>query len=97
MTKRELSRLRRLRANRQFRDGPEALIHMPCKARVAVMCAEAVPWRCHRSLIADALSIRGVPVVEIFSESTWCVHKFTPFARIEGARIICPTAKPMLL
>jgi hypothetical protein len=51
------------------------------------MCAEAVPWRCHRSLVADALSVRGVPVVEILSESSYRMHKLTPFAQVEGVRI----------
>lgn len=48
---------------------------------VAIMCAEAVPWRCHRSLVADALTIRDIPIIEILSESGYRVHKLTPFAR----------------
>ncbi len=50
----------------EFQDALEALIHMSRQKHVAIMCAEAVPWRCHRSLVADALSVHGVPVVEIF-------------------------------
>ena len=50
----------------EFRDALAALIRISSENRVAIMCAEAVPWRCHRSLVADALSVRGVPVVEIF-------------------------------
>jgi uncharacterized protein (DUF488 family) len=57
---------------------------------VAVMCAEAVPWRCHRSLIADALLVRGVRVEEIVSELKTTLHKVTPFARIEGSTITYP-------
>src|ERR1019366_9393965 len=53
-----------------FQDALQALILMGRQKRVAIMCAEAVPWRCHRSLVADALSVRGVPVVEILSESS---------------------------
>src|SRR5690606_3803130 len=45
----------------QFEDALETLIQMSRQKRVAIMCAEAVPWRCHRSLVADALSVRGVP------------------------------------
>jgi uncharacterized protein (DUF488 family) len=56
------------------------------------MCAEAVPWRCHRSLIADALTARDVPVVEILSESSWRVHVLTPFARVEGVTVSYPPA-----
>jgi uncharacterized protein (DUF488 family) len=81
----------------QFQEGLEALIRMSCKRRVAIMCAEAVPWRCHRSLVADALSVHGVPVVEILSESTYRMHKLTPFAQVDGTRIIYPPEQPMLL
>jgi len=58
--------------------------------RVAIMCAEAVPWRCHRSLVADALIVHGVPVVEILSESKSREHTLTSFARIEGTRVSYP-------
>ena len=57
---------------------------------VALMCAEAVPWRCHRSLIADALTIRGVEVREIWSPTRTEIHKLTPFARVDGLRITYP-------
>jgi uncharacterized protein (DUF488 family) len=56
----------------------------------AVMCAEAVPWRCHRSMIADALTARGVPVEHIMSASQRNLHKMTSFARIDGARVDYP-------
>ena len=49
------------------------------------MCAETVPWRCHRSLIADALTVRGVKVEHIISEPSLQEHRLTPFARVEGA------------
>lgn len=63
----------------------------------ALMCAEAVPWRCHRSLVADALSIRGVRVLEIVSSAEPKEHKLTPFARVEGARITYPAEQASLL
>ena len=81
----------------EFQDALEALVDMSRKKRTAIMCAEAVPWRCHRSLVADALSVHGVPVVEILSESTYRMHKLTPFAQVEGTRIIYPPEQPMLL
>jgi uncharacterized protein (DUF488 family) len=81
----------------EFRDALAALIRMSCEKRVTIMCAEAVPWRCHRSLVADALSVRGVPVVEILSESSYRMHELTPFARVEGVRIIYPPEQPTLL
>jgi len=57
----------------------------------ALMCAEAVPWRCHRSLVADALMIRKIRVLEIVSASAPKEHKLTPFARIRGTRITYPS------
>jgi uncharacterized protein (DUF488 family) len=61
------------------------------------MCAEAVPWRCHRSLVADALSVRGVPVVEILSESSYRMHTLSPFAHVEGVLITYPPDQAALL
>jgi uncharacterized protein (DUF488 family) len=81
----------------EFQDALEALIRMSRQKRVAIMCAEAVPWRCHRSLVADALGVRGVPVVEILSESSYRMHKLTPFAQVDGVRITYPPEQPALL
>jgi len=80
-----------------FQDALEQLIAMSRRQRVAIMCAEAVPWRCHRSLVADALGVHGVPVVEILSESSYRMHKLTPFAQVEGMRIIYPPEQASLL
>ena len=81
----------------EFQDALEGLIHLSRRKRVAIMCAEAVPWRCHRSLVADALSVRGVPVVEILSESSYRMHTLTPFAKVEGVRITYPSDQATLL
>ncbi len=56
----------------------------------ALMCAEAVPWRCHRSLVADALLARGIEVQEIISSAPPAAHKLTPFARVEGTQVSYP-------
>jgi uncharacterized protein (DUF488 family) len=80
-----------------FQRALEGLIHMSRQKRVAIMCAEAVPWRCHRSLVADALWVRHVPVVEILSESTHRMHKLTAFARVEGTQITYPAEQATLL
>jgi uncharacterized protein (DUF488 family) len=80
-----------------FQDALGQLIEMSRRQRVAIMCAEAVPWRCHRSLVADALSVHGVPVVEILSETSYRKHKLTPFAQVEGMRIIYPPEQASLL
>ena len=54
------------------------------------MCAEAVPWRCHRSLVADALIVRGIRVLEIISPAKPKEHALTPFARVRGTQITYP-------
>jgi uncharacterized protein (DUF488 family) len=74
----------------EFTENLDLLIALAQDATVAVMCAEAVPWRCHRSLIADALTVRGIRVEEIVSEMKTSIHKVTPFARIEGTTIRYP-------
>jgi uncharacterized protein (DUF488 family) len=80
-----------------FQEGLEILIQTSRQMRVAIMCAEAVPWRCHRSLVADALNVRGVPVVEILSENDYRAHKLTPFAQVDGAQLTYPAAQATLL
>jgi uncharacterized protein (DUF488 family) len=60
----------------------------------AMMCAEAVPWRCHRSLIADALVVRDFSVEDIMTVARAQPHELTPFARVRGLRITYPTDKP---
>ncbi len=59
------------------------------KQRIAIMCAEAVPWRCHRQLLADAFSVRGLTVRHIMDDGCH-EHKLPPFARPEGTRIYYP-------
>lgn len=57
---------------------------------VAIMCAEAVPWRCHRSLIADALLVRGFSVRHIMTPKTWLEHSMTKWAYVDGKQITYP-------
>ena len=66
------------------------LIRMAEKERIAIMCAEAVPWRCHRSLIADALLARGVRVENILSLTGTQPHKLTSFAHVFGTEVTYP-------
>lgn len=66
------------------------LIELARGERIALMCAEAVPWRCHRSLIADALEAHGVAACEIVSASRLQAHKLTPFARVRDTRVDYP-------
>jgi uncharacterized protein (DUF488 family) len=79
-----------------FEEGLATLIDLGSQKRTAIMCAEAVPWRCHRSLVADALGVHGIPAVEILSESSYRLHKLTPFAKVEGTRISYPPAQATL-
>jgi uncharacterized protein (DUF488 family) len=73
-----------------FAAGLAELIALSKAERTAIMCAEAVPWRCHRSLVADALLVRGIPAIEILSETNWRTHELTSFARVEGTEITYP-------
>jgi uncharacterized protein (DUF488 family) len=73
-----------------FEEGLTMLIHLSHLKRTAIMCAEAVPWRCHRSLVADALAVRGIPAVEVLSESGYRLHQLTTFAHVDGTRITYP-------
>ena len=74
----------------EFARALEELIARSLEERTAIMCAEAVPWRCHRSLVADALLVRGIRVVEILSATSYREHELTPFAHVEGLRITYP-------
>jgi uncharacterized protein (DUF488 family) len=68
----------------------DTLINLGAGKQVAIMCAEAVPWRCHRSLVADALIARGIAVEDILAATRRQAHKLTPFARVEGTRVWYP-------
>ncbi|HJZ95687.1 MAG TPA: DUF488 domain-containing protein [Candidatus Solibacter sp.] len=73
-----------------FERGLEKLIELGASETVAIMCAEAVPWRCHRSLVADALLARGIAVEELSGAGPSKPHKLTSFAHVEGARVTYP-------
>jgi uncharacterized protein (DUF488 family) len=74
----------------KFAAAIESLIVMAGNERVAIMCAEAVPWRCHRSLVADALQVRGVEVAHIMNADAPRPHSITPFACVDGTSITYP-------
>ena len=73
-----------------FEQSIHALLNFARDQQVALMCAEAVPWRCHRSLIADALLIRGISVQHILGSSRLQAHSCTPWAVVDGTRIRYP-------
>jgi uncharacterized protein (DUF488 family) len=74
----------------EFAANLERLVDIAAEAPTAIMCAEAVPWRCHRSLIADALLARGIEVQEILSATKSQPHSLTPFADVQGQHVTYP-------
>lgn len=74
----------------EFEKALNELMRLAQERRTAIMCAEAVPWRCHRSLIADALAAHGFEVQEITSQTSVRPHTLTPWARVEEGRITYP-------
>lgn len=75
----------------EFSAAIDKLIGLAGKKLTVIMCAESVPWRCHRSLIGDALLVRGMEVRDIFSSKSVKPHTLTPMAVIQGIRIIYPS------
>jgi len=73
-----------------FAAGLNHLLALASGHALAIMCAEAVPWRCHRSLIADALTARGVQIWEIIGGGQPRLHLMTPFACVKGDRVFYP-------
>jgi uncharacterized protein (DUF488 family) len=80
----------------EFEHGLDQLIEMGAREAIAIMCAEAVPWRCHRSLIADALTARGISVEDIVGPARGQPHKMTPFAHVDGDRVTYPAEQGTL-
>ena len=75
----------------EFQKALVQVMELASTKRVALMCAEAVPWRCHRSLIADAfLALHQAEVRHIISETSLQIHHLTPFAVVEGSRLTYP-------
>ena len=72
----------------EFEAGLARVLDLAADSRPALMCAEAVPWRCHRSLIADALVARGVEVVDVLAEKSSRPHALSKFGRVEDGRVV---------
>lgn len=72
----------------EFSVSLEELLALARARPTAILCAEAIPWRCHRQLVADALVARGVAVRHILSPDDAGPHRLTPFARVEGERVV---------
>ena len=74
----------------EFKEGLQELITIAEHKVVVIMCAEAVPWRCHRSLIGDALLAHGIQVNDIYSKSEVKLHTLTPWAVVQGTTVTYP-------
>jgi uncharacterized protein (DUF488 family) len=81
----------------EFAAALDRAIALATKHPTALMCAEAVPWRCHRSLVADALLVRRIRVLEIISAAAPKEHALTSFARVRGTHITYPADQASLL
>ncbi len=75
---------------KDFEAGLKALQKIAAKKKTAIMCAESLPWRCHRSLIADALTKQKWRVYHLMSSKNSYKHKITPFARIKNGKVVYP-------
>ncbi len=75
----------------EFADHLNSLIDLAGTERIALMCAESLHWRCHRSLIADALLARGVQVEHILDRAHRQAHTLTPWARVDGVQVTYPS------
>ena len=76
--------------SREFESNLKDFIETASKKTPVLMCAETLPWRCHRSLIADALLVRGIPVTHILKLESSQPHRLTSFARIQGMTVTYP-------
>ena len=77
-------------ATPDFEEGLESLLKIARAKNTAIMCAEAVPWRCHRSLIGDALTKKGWLVRDIMSRTSATRHRLTPFLKVKKGQLIYP-------
>ncbi|MHB8568186.1 MAG: DUF488 domain-containing protein [Nitrososphaerales archaeon] len=74
----------------EFEKGLDELIMLARQTQVSIMCAEAVPWRCHRFLLSDALVARGYDVEHILGKDKLMKHALSKFAKVQGLKITYP-------
>jgi len=80
----------------EFTENVQRVVELATSERCTLMCAEAVPWRCHRSLIGDALLVRGLRVEDIIGPGKRKPHTLTSFAQVHGTQITYPAAPDLL-
>jgi len=83
-------------ASDEFRAAIDKLVALNERQRAAIMCAEAVPWRCHRNLVADELTRRGIDVIHILGHDSTKTHVMNPHAQIEGDHLVYPAEQQTL-
>jgi uncharacterized protein (DUF488 family) len=83
-------------ATADFAAGLAELLALAGATPAVIACTEAVPWRCHRSLVADALAVRGIEVRHLVGPGSTRPHALTPFARVEGERLTYPDPDALL-
>jgi len=84
-------------ATEAFRAGLQRLLELERSARAAILCAERLPWQCHRNLIADSLAARGARVLHLMGARKSIEHTLSPLARIEGERLVYDAGKQSAL
>lgn len=83
----------------EFQSAVGRLVEQSHDTRLCLMCAEAVPWRCHRRMISDALTVRGIPVEHVMGTSRRQTHDLTPWAEVVGeedGQLLYPPQSPTL-
>jgi hypothetical protein len=90
LAQRFVPRVCRLHADKTVSQALDKLVQLAEQKPTAIMCAEAVPWRCHRSLIADALTVRGYEVRDIMSAANARPHALNPMARVHEQQVTYP-------
>ena len=75
---------------KEFMSALKELMELAMNEKIVIMCAEAVPWRCHRSLVGDALLVNGFKVMDLFNEKVVRPHQLIPFAHVKGKKITYP-------
>lgn len=73
-----------------FKKNIERLIKIAKQKKIAIMCAESLHWRCHRSLIADALQVHGIKVKHVMNQKNYNEHKLTPWAKTKDSQVTYP-------
>jgi uncharacterized protein (DUF488 family) len=81
-------------ATDEFRAAIDKLVVIKQNQRTAIMCAEAVPWRCHRNMVADELARRGIDVIHIIGRDTVKTHVINEHARVDGDHLVYSLVQP---